>query len=138
MKSKTAWRASALVGQERRSTSSLFEGLEEGFADGVVVGAAAVSHRELDPGLAAAPAERERDVLRALVGVMDESWLGSAAVDGHLEGVDDELGAEVVGDRPADDPARVAVEHDRDVEPALPGAHVADVGDPEPVRRRRG
>jgi hypothetical protein len=56
----------------------------------------------------------------ALVAVVDQAGLGAAARDGHLERVDDELGAEVVGDRPADDPAAVAVHHRGQVQPALP------------------
>jgi hypothetical protein len=51
----------------------------------------------------------------------------------HLQRVDDELGAHVVGDRPADDPAAVCVLDGGEIEPALPGAHVGDVGDPQHV-----
>jgi hypothetical protein len=51
----------------------------------------------------------------------------------HLEGVGDELGAEVVGHRPADDPAAVEVLDGDEVEPSLPGAQVGDVGDPAAV-----
>jgi hypothetical protein len=72
--------------------------------------------------------------LRALVGVVDQSRVGSAAGDGHLERVDDKLGAQVVGDRPADDPAAVAVHHRGQIQPALPGAQIGDVSDPQPVR----
>src|SRR5579862_657145 len=68
---------------------------------------------------------------------MDETGLRAAAGDRHLERVDDELRFEVGPHRPADDPAAVAVHHCREVEPALPGADVLDVGDPEPVRGGR-
>jgi hypothetical protein len=40
----------------------------------------------------------------------------------------------VIGHRPADDPAAVEVLHRDEVEPALPGAQVGDVGDPAAVR----
>ena len=44
------------------------------------------------------------------------------------------LGAQVVGDRPAHDPAGEHVQDDRAVDPALAGAVLGDVGDPQPVR----
>ena len=50
-----------------------------------------------------------------------------AAPDGHLDGVDDELGADVIGDRPAHDPAGPGVEHDGEVDPALTGGVLGDV-----------
>ncbi len=67
---------------------------------------------------------------------MNESTFGLSALQGLLERVDDELGTQVVLERPADNATRVAVDDDSEVEPALPTAQVGDVGDPEPVRRR--
>jgi len=43
--------------------------------------------------------------LAALIGVMDQAGLGPPASQGHLQGVDDDLGSHVIGHRPADDPA---------------------------------
>jgi hypothetical protein len=44
--------------------------------------------------------------LRAVVGMHDRPGLTSvASPDGHLQGVDDELGPQVICDRPADDTA---------------------------------
>jgi hypothetical protein len=65
---------------------------------------------------------------------MYEPWLGATARNGHLERVDDEFGAEVVGERPANDPAAVEVHHRGQIQPALPRPDVGDVGRPEPVR----
>ncbi len=56
-----------------------------------------------------------------------------ASGDGHLEGVEDEVGAEVIGDLPADDRPRVHVEDERHIQPARPRRHVRDVGDPQLV-----
>jgi len=53
--------------------------------------------------------------------------LGPAPADGHLERVDDDLRAQVVGERPADDPAAVEIHHAREVQPALPRPDVRDV-----------
>ena len=114
-----------------------FECLEERLADGVVVGAAAAAHRLLDAGESAAAAEGEGDVLRALVGVMHETALGSTSLQCLLKRVDDEFGAKIVLERPANNAAAEAIDDDREVEPALPGAQVGDVRDPQPVRCRR-
>jgi hypothetical protein len=75
--------------------------------------------------------------LPALVGMMDKPRRRAAARDGHLERVDDELGAHVIGHRPADDAAAVGILDGGEVQPALPCAQVCDVGDPEHVGRLR-
>ena len=69
-----------------------------------------------------------------------------ALAHGHLERVEDQLGAQVVGHRPADDAAREGVEHDREMHEAhghrprraCPREGGGDVGDPELVRRHGG
>jgi hypothetical protein len=55
--------------------------------------------------------------------------------DRHVEGVQDQFGAQVLGHRPAHHPAGVGVQDDRQVQPALAGALLGDVGRPEPIRR---
>ena len=55
-------------------------------------------------------------------------------VDRHVHGIHDQPCPEIVGHRPADDPTGVGVEHERKVEPALPGSHVGDVRNPQAVR----
>src|SRR5262245_46222984 len=89
------------------------------------------TYSQVNKPLLRPPVERG---LRALVGVLHEPDSRSAACDGHLECVDDELGLEVGAHRPADDATAVAVDDRGQVEPALPAAHVLDVGDPELVR----
>src|SRR5215217_2220924 len=64
---------------------------------------------------------------------MDQSRLGPAVFERHPQRVEDELGAHVVGHRPAHDPAREDVLDRRQVEPALPGSEVGDVRDPKTV-----
>jgi hypothetical protein len=61
---------------------------------------------------------------------MDQPWSGLALGDRHVEGVQHQLGAQVVGHRPADDPAGEAVQHNREVEPAAAGVLLSDVGHP--------
>ena len=85
----------------------------------------------------AAVAERQRRVLSPLIAVMDH-LLRPALTDSHLEGVQHELGAQMVCHRPADDLAAPGVEHDGQVEEPDRGWHIRDVGDPQPVRAIRG
>ena len=61
------------------------------------------------PASRADQAEAERDVLAALIGVVHEPGVGATSVNGHRERVDDELGAHVVGHRPANDPPAISV-----------------------------
>ena len=68
---------------------------------------------------------------------MQKSELRSSSLQCLLESVVDELGAEMVLERPADGAATEAVDDGREVEPALPGAQGGDVRDPQPVRGRR-
>ena len=76
--------------------------------------------------------------LAPLVGVVDQSGLRLPARNRHLQGVGHELGPHVVGHRPADDLPRVEVLNGGEVDPALPGPEIGDVGRPDPVRLRGG
>ena len=69
-----------------------------------------------------------------MVGVGDRAFGWSASQGGHVDGVGDELGAHVIGDRPADDPSGPGVDDDGEVDPALAGAVLGDVLHPQPVR----
>jgi len=62
----------------------------------------------------------------------------TAAVHRHRDGVDDQVGLAVAGHRPADDQPAENVCDTGQVEPALDGGHVGDVGDPQLVRAGRG
>ena len=53
---------------------------------------------------------------------------------GHLEGIDDQAGAHVIGDCPTNNGTRVQVDHRRQVRPAGPRP---DVGDVTRTTRRR-
>ncbi len=52
----------------------------------------------------------------------------------HPECVEDEVGAHVVGELPADDSAAVDVDHEREEDDALPAAQVGEIDAPELVR----
>ncbi len=72
--------------------------------------------------------------MRPVVGVHDRAGLASvASPDGHLQGVDDELGTEVISDRPADDATREGIDHSRQVDLALCRRVLGDVAHPEGI-----
>jgi len=100
------------------------------FAHRVVVAISDRSHRRKDSRFFAALAERNGRILRALVGMMHHApWL--AAIDRHVERVEDEFFAHMIGHGPADDAAAIHVENHRKEQEAGPRRHVRDVGDPE-------
>jgi hypothetical protein len=66
--------------------------------------------------------------------VCDQARAWSAQAVGHLERVEHEFGAHVRSELPADDPTAVAVEDEGEVDEAVPGADVGQVGDPLLVR----
>jgi hypothetical protein len=69
-----------------------------------------------------------------LVGAVDQPGLRSPTVQRHLERVDDELGTQVVGHRPAHDQPGEQVLDVREVQESVPGRDVGDVGRPDQVR----
>ena len=54
--------------------------------------------------------------------------------EGHVQGVQNQLGSQMVGHRPADDPAAPDIHDDRQIEKSRRGRDVGDVGDPQLVR----
>ena len=64
--------------------------------------------------------------LRPAVRVEDQASRWPTLEEGHPQCVFDELGAHVVGKRPADDASRGKVDHARQVREALPGCDVGD------------
>jgi hypothetical protein len=79
---------------------------------------------------------RIQDVYRLLAVAVDHgAELGATAPAGHLQGVDDQLGSHVIGDRPADHDPAEHVEDRGAVDLALGGGVLGDVGDPQPIRR---
>src|SRR3954451_24841301 len=74
-------------------------------------------------------------VLGAAVGMEDHSGRWIPGRDGHVQGVGDQAGAHVVGDRPAHHPAAVQIDHGGQIGPAVPRLDVGDVAAPLPVRR---
>lgn len=59
---------------------------------------------------------------------------GAALANGHVHGIDDELGLHGIAHGPAYDPAGEGIQDDRKVQEACPCRDIGDVGNPEPVR----
>ena len=75
--------------------------------------------------------------LRAVIAV-DHDTFGLSVLDRHPERVDDQVRCLRRVDRPANDPTRERVEHDRAVHLAFPCPMFCYVGQPQPVRLRAG
>jgi hypothetical protein len=71
--------------------------------------------------------------LAAAVAVEDQPGSGAAGLERLLQGVGDQPGAQVAGQRPADDAARAEVDDHREVEPAGGDRHKGDVPRPDPI-----
>jgi hypothetical protein len=68
---------------------------------------------------------------------MQQAGIGVALGNGHVECIKDQLGAQMVGHRPADDPTRERAQDHRQVQPALACSLLGDVSHPQPVRPGR-
>lgn len=68
-----------------------------------------------------------------MVAMMYEARSGSSSRDGHLQGIVCEGGVDPGPHRPSDHHPRPYADDDGDVEPALAGLGVSDVGEPRPV-----
>ena len=56
---------------------------------------------------------------------------GCSLMQGHCQRIEDERGAHVAGELPADDPPTVGVDHEAEEHEALPAPEVGEVGEPQ-------
>ncbi len=106
-----------------------FQCREEALAERIVVAITDRSSRRADASAATAVAEGDRGILRSLIGVMDDA-IGSALPERHVEGIEHEAGAQVVGHGPADHAPAEDIQHDGEIKEPGPGRDVRDIGDP--------
>src|SRR5438270_4691304 len=112
-----------------------FERVEEALGQGVVETVAGATH-----GAADAMAIQEllvvgAAVLRSAIAVVDEPWRRATLREGDAQRLESEGVVGAVRGRPGNHPTREDVDDRREKEPALAGADLRDVGDPEPIRR---
>ena len=113
------------------------QGRKEALDDGVVPTVPPPAHTAHDAVLPEHGPVRVAGVLAAAIRVMHQLRRRPAPPQGHLQGVEDQLRAQVVGQRSPDHPAREQIEHDRQIQPALPRPHVRNVRGPHGVRYAR-
>src|SRR5262249_8759077 len=113
-----------------------FDGGEERFGQGVVPALAGAAVGQHGVGLAGGGGGGGGGVLAGPVGVKDHARARVAGRDRVGQRIGDQLGAQVISDGVADDPAGGDVDHGGQVQPPLPGADVGDV--PAPARVDRG
>ncbi len=112
-----------------------FKRLEEAFHRGVIPAIGASTHVLHHPVLIDQFAMLITRVLNAAIGMHDQTWRRLAAPVGHRQGVADELCFHPLAHRPADNLATAQIEDAGQVEPALVGGDVGEVGKPRPVDR---
>ena len=123
-----------LRGEGTPARQFAFQGREETFSHGVVVGVSDGAHRGSDAGFFVSTAESQRRVLAALVGVVDHIFRLTLS-DSHIECAHDQLGPQMVLHGPSHDPAAEHVEQDGQVQEPAHCRHIGDVRHPEPVGR---
>ena len=114
-----------------------FERGEKALRHSIVVGVANRSHGGTNARLAAAVAEGDGCVLRALIRMVDHAF---RLADGerHVQRRKHDIGVQRQRHRPANNPSAEGVEHDGEVEKAGPGWNAGDVGDPKHIGRAGG
>jgi hypothetical protein len=113
------------------------EGRDPGLGERVVVGVSPRADRGREPELVQAVGVGEARVRRPSIAVRDQLRIWPAQPVRHLEGVEDELAAQVGGELPADDRTAVAVEDEGELAEALPGAEVGEVAASVPANLRK-
>jgi hypothetical protein len=119
---KIALRASARVAKCLRP-SSFFSVANHDSATAFIEAVADAADRRLDPGLGEPVGVTDRGVLHPGVGVVDQPLGGAvpaALIDGLLEGVQRQVGAQVAGGAPPYDAAGERVDDEPDVDKPCP------------------
>jgi hypothetical protein len=107
----------------------VFEGADEGLGPGVVVGVGASGHALAEAGFGEGVPEGFGAILAAAVAVEDGVFSGSG-MESLVKSVEDEIGAEMIGEFPAEDASGEEVDDDGEVEPAGGGGDEGDVAGP--------
>ena len=115
----------------------LLETAEERLGDDIVPAVPFAAHTRLQVIRTAESPPRVAAVLRSLIGV-NERAARSSSPHGHQHGVEHELVVNRGADGPSHDPAREEIHDDGQIQLALPGPNVGDIGDPGRVGARGG
>jgi hypothetical protein len=98
----------------------------DGLGERIVVAVAHAPHRGFDAGFCQTLGVADRDVLHAAVAVVHQAAaLGRPAMAESLfQGVQDEAGVGAAADAPSDDAPGEGVDHEGDIDKAVPGRNV--------------
>src|SRR5204863_2070863 len=107
-----------------------FERVEEAFHRRIVVAVGLSAHGRLEASALKGATIVARGILDASIGVMHETSRWPPCLYGHPQGCQRKLSAQMIAHGPADDPTAVQVHDGGEVEPALIGLDVGDVGEP--------
>jgi hypothetical protein len=110
-----------------------FEAAPEAFHGGVVVAVATSTHARHGPRLGQALPVIAAGVLDALIGVMEQSAVGTALRERHVERGQWQRGGQRVTHRPANAPAAAPVQNPRHIEEAFLSFHIGDVSHPDGI-----
>jgi hypothetical protein len=113
------------------------ERCEEALCNGVVPAVALAAHAALDPACFERTPVVAAGVGTAAIGVVDEARVGTAVSQCCPQGHEREVPVDRGAGCPAHDTPGEQIEHDGEVQPALPGPEVGDVRHPDLVGRGR-
>jgi hypothetical protein len=112
-----------------------FERVKEAFHWGIVIAIARAAHRGPEAGGLDKLTIILGSILNTPIGMVDQAAARPLRRDGHRQGCQGQVGAQMVLHRPADNPAAIQVHDGGQIEPAPIGLDVGDVGEPDAVRR---
>ncbi len=115
----------------------LLEGAHEALGLGVVIRVAGAAHADPDASPRQLFAVVGAGVLHPPVGVMDQAGRGVSGDQGHVERLDRQARFQMVGERPADHPARKSVENDGQIDEQPGQPDISNVGDPDLIEPGR-
>ena len=111
------------------------QGGEEALTHGIVVAVAHGAHGGTHTGLTAPLTESQGGVLGTLIGMVHD-LVRPPLTECHLQGIQDQLGSQMRGHGPPDDPAAAGIEHNGKEQEPRPGGDVRYVGHPQGIRFR--
>lgn len=116
-----------------------FEEPVDYLGESVVVAVPDASSRGLEAGSGKSPRAPDRNVLRAVIAMMNEPTAvdEASAVQGLFESIEDEARLGRTRNRPADDTASESVGNRGDINRTPPGGDVGKLCEPESIRPRR-
>ncbi len=116
--------------------SLVLQRTEEALDRRIILAIALATHAGDHTSSGEEPLRDTGSILVALVTVMQEPGARVALAPRHEPGVDDDCRTLPGTHGPADDPARIQIQHDRHIKPPRTGRHNSEIGGPHTILRR--